>query len=92
MAKSGFSSVESPFSDRHLRLLKEQSSHYGAFIASIHLTAIRFCILLFAKHEEDAKSLSDVRNDMGKNLRSLDFASQLWILFRAIIAGTFELN
>jgi hypothetical protein len=27
---------------------------------------------------------------MGKNLRSLDFASQLWILFRAIIAGTFD--
>jgi hypothetical protein len=75
---------------QNLGLLKEQSSHYGAYIASIHLTAIRFCILLFAKHEEDAQSLSDVRNDMGKNLRSLDFASQLWILFRAIIAGTFD--
>jgi hypothetical protein len=47
-------------------------------------------MLLFAKHEESAQTLSDVRNDLAKNLRSLDFASQLWILFRAIIAGTFD--
>jgi hypothetical protein len=75
---------------QNLGLLKEQSTHYGAYIASIHLTAIRFCLLLFAKYEEDAAMLSDVRNNMGKNLRSLDFASQLWILFRALIAGTFD--
>jgi hypothetical protein len=75
---------------QNLGLLKEQSTHYSAYIASIHLTAIRFCMLLFAKHEESAQTLSDVRNDLAKNLRSLDFASQLWILFRAIIAGTFD--
>jgi IS4 transposase len=28
---------------QHLGILKEQSNHYGAYIASIHLTAIRFC-------------------------------------------------
>lgn len=75
---------------QNLGLLKEQSSHYGAYIASIHLTAIRFCMLLFAKHEENARSLSDVRNNLSKTLCSLDFASQLWILFRAIIVGTFD--
>lgn len=75
---------------QNLGLLKEQSTHYGAYIASIHLTAIRFCLLLFAKHEENAQTLSDVRNDLAKNLCSLDFACQLWILFRAIIAGTFD--
>jgi hypothetical protein len=75
---------------QNLGLLKEQSTHYSTYIASIHLTAIRFCMLLFAKHEESAQTLSDVRNDLAKNLRSQDFASQLWILFRAIIAGTFD--
>lgn len=75
---------------QNLGLLKEQSTHYSTYIASIHLTAIRFCILLFAKHEENAQTISDVRNDLAKNLCSLDFASQLWILFRAIIAGTFD--
>jgi len=28
---------------QHLGFLKEQSNHYAAYIASIHLTAIRFC-------------------------------------------------
>ncbi len=37
---------------QHLGLLKEQSIHDSAYLASIHLTALwrstRFCILLFA--------------------------------------------
>jgi IS4 transposase len=29
---------------QHLGFLKEQSIHYAAYIASIHLVAIRFCM------------------------------------------------
>ncbi len=46
-----------------LGFLKEQSRHYSAYMASIHLTGLRFCLLLFAKQEEGSARLSDVRND-----------------------------
>jgi hypothetical protein len=32
--------------------LKEQSNHYAAYISSIHLTAIRFCLLVIAKQTQ----------------------------------------
>ncbi|WP_341538251.1 transposase, partial [Parashewanella spongiae] len=33
---------------QHLGFLSEQSRHYSAYIASIHLTGLRFCLLLHA--------------------------------------------
>jgi hypothetical protein len=70
-----------------LGFLKEQSRHYSAYIASIHLTGLRFCLLLFAKHELGAQRLSDVRNEMEESMCSLNFASKLWGLFKALISG-----
>jgi SRSO17 transposase len=70
-----------------LGFLKEQSRHYSAYIASIHLTGLRFCLLLFAKQEEGSARLSDVRNDFEESLSCLNFASKLWGLFKALIAG-----
>ncbi|NQY62222.1 MAG: hypothetical protein HRT38_00655 [Alteromonadaceae bacterium] len=70
-----------------LGFLKEQSRHYSAYIASIHLTGLRFCLLLFAKQEEGAARLSDVRNGFEESLNCLNFASKLWGLFKALIAG-----
>jgi hypothetical protein len=70
-----------------LGFLKEQSRHYSAYIASIHLTGLRFCLLLFAKQEQGAARLSDVRNDFEESLSCLNFASKLWGLFKALIAG-----
>lgn len=70
-----------------LGFLKEQSRHYSAYIASIHLTGLRFCLLLFAKQEEGAARLSEVRNDFEESLSCLNFASKLWGLFKALIAG-----
>ncbi len=37
---------------QHLGFLKEQSNHYAAYISSIHLTAIRFCLLVIAKQTQ----------------------------------------
>lgn len=70
-----------------LGFLKEQSRHYSAYIASIHLTGLRFCILLDAKQEEGSARLSEVRNDFEESLSCLNFASKLWGLFKALIAG-----
>jgi SRSO17 transposase len=70
-----------------LGFLKEQSRHYSAYIASIHLTGLRFCLLLFAKQEEGAGRLSEVRNDFEESLSCLNFACKLWGLFKALIAG-----
>jgi hypothetical protein len=70
-----------------LGFLKEQSRHYSAYIASIHLTGLRFCLLLFAKQEEGAARLSEVRNDFEESLTCLNFASKLWGSFKALIAG-----
>ncbi|MBA6232496.1 transposase [Colwellia sp. MB3u-64] len=70
-----------------LGFLREQSRHYSAYIASIHLTGLRFCLLLFAKQEEGAARLSDVRNNFEESLCCLNFASKLWGLFKALIAG-----
>lgn len=70
-----------------LGFLKEQSRHYSAYLASIHLTGLRFCLLLSAKKEEGAARLSEVRNNFEESLTSLNFASKLWGLFKALIAG-----
>lgn len=70
-----------------LGFLKEQSIHYSTYIASIHLTGLRFCLLLFAQHEEGANRLCEVRNDLVDNLCMLDFAHRLWGLFKLLIAG-----
>jgi hypothetical protein len=43
---------------QHLGFLKEQSNHYAAYIASIHLTAIRFCLLVIAKQTQGADSVA----------------------------------
>ena len=73
-----------------LGFLKEQSTHFSAYIASIHLTALRFCLLLLTQHEEGAARLSDSRNDMINSLCTLDFASRLWVIFRALISGALD--
>ena len=75
---------------QQLGFLKEQSTHYSAYIASIHLTALRFCLLLLARHEEKTARVSDSRNQMIESLCNLDFASRLWGLFRALIAGALD--
>ena len=40
-----------------------------------------------SKQEEGAARLSEVRNDFEESLSCLNFASKLWGLFKALIAG-----
>ena len=46
-----------------------------------------FCLLLFAKQEDGSARVSEVRNGFEESLSCLNFASKLWGLFKALIAG-----
>jgi hypothetical protein len=71
---------------QHLGLLWEQTETFASHLASIHLTAIRFCMLVYAKLEGEAVRNSDIRATLTKQLSRLDFARQLWGCFRALIS------
>jgi hypothetical protein len=75
---------------QHLGLLKEQSNHYAAYIASIHLTAIRFCLLVIAKQTQDCENITQVRQSLCHNSTNISFAAKLWQVFRAIITGALD--
>ena len=78
---------------QYLGFLKEQSNHYAAYIASIHLTAMRFCMLVIAKSLHQANGISDMRKQLTANATSIDYATRLWQAFRAVIVGALgELN
>ncbi|KAF3981058.1 MAG: transposase [Methylococcales symbiont of Hymedesmia sp. n. MRB-2018] len=75
---------------QHLGLLKEQSNHYAAYIASIHLTAIRFCLLVIAKQTQGCKNIAQVRQNLCHNSANISFSAKLWQVFRAIITGALD--
>lgn len=75
---------------QHLGLLKEQSNHYAAYIASIHLSAIRFCLLVMAKQTQEAGSVVQIRHELCGNSQNISFSQQLWPVLTNI--SSFELN
>ena len=77
-------------SKQHLGFLKEQSRHYACYVASIHLTAIRFCLLVIAKQQHGASGVAQMRQQIVDNVTKIDFASRLWGSFRALIVGAIE--
>lgn len=75
---------------QHLGFLKEQSNHYAAYVASIHLAALRFCLLMIAKSLHQASSIPEIRSQLTANATSIDYAARLWQVFRAVIAGALD--
>ena len=75
---------------QHLGFLQEQSGHYAAYIASINLAAIRFCLLVLAQARQPNFSLAGVRQRLSDNATHLDFAAHLWSFFRALIVRALE--
>jgi len=71
---------------QNLGFLKEQSNHYAAYIASIHLAAIRFCMLIIAKQSTET-GLPETRRLLSNNLTDINFAARLWQVFKAVISG-----
>ncbi len=70
--------------------LKDQSNHYAAYIASIHLTALRFCLLVIAKQTQGAASIALMRQKLCSNITDISFAGKLWQIFRAAITGALD--
>jgi DDE superfamily endonuclease len=75
---------------QHLGFLQEQSNHYAAYVASIHLTAIRFCMLVIGKAQGYSDGISAVRNQIIANATAIDHATRLWHVFHAVIAGALD--
>jgi len=71
---------------QHLGFLQEQARHYACYVASIHLTAIRFCLLVIAKQQQGVSSVARMRQQVVANATQIDFAARLWGCFRALIA------
>lgn len=72
---------------QHLGFLKEQTWTFASHLASIHLTAIRYLILVHAKQRGDELRICDIRSQIKDQLTTLDFAQRLWELFRVLING-----
>jgi hypothetical protein len=69
-----------------LGLLWEQTETFASHLASIHLTAVRYCLLAFAQIQSTGTRVCEVRTGVGAQLSKLDFAKRLWGFFRALIA------
>ncbi len=77
-------------SKQHLGFLKEQSNHYAAYVASIHLAAIRFCLLVIGKQMQGASTIAQMRQELCSNSTDISFAAKLWQVFRAVISGALD--
>jgi len=66
--------------------LATQEAFLPSHLASIHLTAVRYCLLAFAQIQGAAMRVCDVRTAVGAQLSELAFANRLWGFFRALIA------
>jgi hypothetical protein len=75
---------------QHLGFLKEQATHYACYIASIHLSAIRFCLLSIAKHQHHASNIASIRQRITTNVTNIDYAARLWQFFRSVISGALD--
>jgi hypothetical protein len=70
---------------QHLGLFWEQTETFASHIASIHLTAMRFCLLLYAKLQGSAERIGQLSEALSEQLTGLDFGQQLWTCFRTLI-------
>ena len=77
-------------SKQHLGFLQEQSRHYACYVASVHLTAIRFCLLVIAKQQHGASGVAQMRQQIAGNAKAIDYASRMWGGFRALIVDAID--
>jgi len=77
-------------SKQHLGFLQEQARHYACYVASIHLTAIRFCLLVIARQQHGASGVAQMRQNIVGNITQIDFAARLWGCFRGLLARALD--
>lgn len=73
---------------QHLGFLQEQTRTFVSHTASIHLSAIRYLILVDGKLRCKNGTVGEIRGRIQHQLDSLNFATQLWQVFRALVSGT----
>ena len=73
-----------------LGFLKEQSKHYAAYVASIHLSAIRYCLLSIAQFTHQASGIAEIRKKLSDNAQQMSFAAPLWSVFRVVMTGALD--
>jgi len=69
---------------QHLGWLTEQTETFAAHIASLHLCAIRYTLLIYAK-TENGWGYCNTRQNVGEQLTLLSYAKQMWGVFRLLI-------
>jgi len=69
---------------QHMGWLKEQTETFASHIASLHLCAIRYAMLVCAK-ARDGGRMCDMRKSVEEQLTLLSYGKRLWGLFRLII-------
>jgi len=72
---------------QNMGFLKEQSPSYVSHYSSIHLTALRYMLLLQGLLSEGDITFAEYRNKITDKIEMLTFASILWQLFKAVIYG-----
>ncbi|MBK1725338.1 hypothetical protein CKO23_24845 [Thiocystis violacea] len=65
----------------YLGLLWEQTETFASHVASIHLTAVRYCLLVLGQLQGAGARVCEVRAATGEQLAHLDFAKRLWGFF-----------
>ena len=73
---------------QHLDFLQEQTRSFASYTASIHLTAIRYLILIDEKLTSGETSVGRVRSQIQDQFDSLNYAARLWGVFRMLVAST----
>lgn len=69
---------------QHLGWLKEQTETFASHIASLHLCAIRYTMLVMAKIENNCR-VCDIRRDVTEQLTLLSYGKRLWGVFRFLV-------
>ena len=69
---------------QYLGWLKEQTETFASHIASLHLCAIRYAMLVYAKAQNNNR-VCDMRRDLEEQLTLLSYGQKLWGLFRFLI-------
>lgn len=75
---------------QHLGFLQEQTRSFVSHIASIHLCAIRYLMLVNAKLGAPELSVGQIRSEIQNQFDSLNYAARLWSVFRSLVAGTLK--
>ena len=73
---------------QHLGFLQEQTRSSASYTASIHLTAIRYLILIDEKLTSGGTSIGKVRSQIQDQFDSLNYVARLWVVFRTLVAST----